>query len=184
MVAALRLFLAVDLTETARRDLAHLLGRALADLIPGRPVVPPNWHFTLQFLGAVDAVAADRLRFSLDEIDLGGAFSIVFGGLDAFPRPSRANVLWLGVDRGGDALVSLQDRVAAAVGDAGLAIDERPFHAHVTLSRIRPPADVRSLLDSVAPVGVGMEVGRVTLFQSKMGRGGANYEAVDVFRLG
>ena len=146
----------------------------MADPVPGRPVLPPNWHLTLQFLGAVDSVAADRLRFSLGEIDLGGAF----------PSSSRANVLWLGVDRGGDAMMSLQDRVAAAVGDSGLGIDERPFHPHVTLSRIRPPADVRSRLDSVALVGLSMEVGRVTLVRSNLGCGGANYEAVDVFRLG
>ncbi|MCJ7726677.1 MAG: RNA 2',3'-cyclic phosphodiesterase [Acidimicrobiia bacterium] len=178
-----RLFVAVPLTDEARHALSATILQAAPHGLPGRAVRPPNWHLTLRFLGDAGSVGKDRISAALDQADLGPAFSMVWGGLGAFPRPQRATVLWVGADRGGDDLERLAGTVEAAAQEAGFPIEERPFQPHLTLSRIRPHQDVGPLLATDRP-GVPMEVGRIVLYRSHLGRGGARYEEIEEFPLG
>jgi len=177
-----RLFLAVVLTEDARHALAARI-RDGTRVLPGRPVRPQNWHLTLRFLGDVDGPGYDRLLAALDEADLGEHFRVRLGGLGAFPKPSRATVLWVDFAQGKDRLADLAARVEQAVEIAGLPGEDRPFRAHLTLSRIRPPQDVRRFLEEVGPLGIGWGVDRVVLYRSHLGPGGPRYEEMAVFAL-
>lgn len=175
-----RLFLAVELAEELRRALqAHLRGHDL----PGRGVQPASWHLTLRFLG--DTLPGERARL-VDEVrktPLGAPFTLGFDRAGAFPRPTRAAVLWLGVAEGEAPLRAL----AAAAGDAavraGFPAEPRPFSPHLTLSRIRPPRDVRALLEGLPPFRQAMPVEEAVLFRSRLGAGGARYEALERFPL-
>lgn len=176
-----RAFAAVAIPPEIRAYLADQLARTR---IPGKVVPPDNWHVTLRFLGSVDAVTYDRFLGALSEADLGGPFGVRLGGLGAFPRESRATVLWVGVDRGTDHLGDLAAVAEEAAQDAGLAPEGRPFHAHLTLSRVRPPEDVRSLVESVGLSGAGWTCEEVTVFESHLGRPHPHYEPLETFRLG
>jgi 2'-5' RNA ligase len=46
-----RLFIGVALSDEARRAIAL----SLPKILPGKPVSPENWHFTLRFLGSTRA---------------------------------------------------------------------------------------------------------------------------------
>jgi len=180
----MRLFLAVPLTEDARQAITRHLRGALAHPLPGRQVRPENWHLTLRFLGEVDEVGADRVVREVDAAERGPAFTVQWGSLGAFPRPRRATVLWLGLERG----VEEAERLAAVVEEsleaAGFAPEDRPFRSHMTLSRLRPDQDVTVVLEAVPPVGLAMAVNRVVLYQSHLGPGGPRYEQVESFPLG
>jgi len=178
-----RLFLAVPMRDEARHALATLLARATSSM-PGKVVPPDNWHLTLRFLGSTEEATYDRLLAGLDEMDPPPAFEIRFGSLGAFPRPSRAAVLWIGLERGLESLQDLAARVRSAAELAGLPLDDRPFRGHLTLSRIRPPEPVEGLLASTPPFGVGMRVDRIVLYRSHLGRPAARYEELESFPLG
>lgn len=152
--------------------------------MPGRVVRPGNWHVTLRFLGDVDAVARDRVIAAIDDTDLGSPFVVRWDRLGAFPRSRRATVLWVGADRGTAELERLAEVVEGAVTTAGFAREERPFRAHLTLSRIRPHQDLTTLLDAMPPMGVATPVDRIVLYQSRLGRGGAQYRELESFPLG
>jgi len=179
-----RLFVAVPLTDDARHALSGLIRTAAPGGLPGRPVPPPNWHLTLRFLGDVDAVGRDRMVAALDQADLGEPFTVAWDGLGAFPRPRRATVLWVGADRGADHLERLAATTEEAASSAGFAAEDRPFRPHLTLSRVRPHQDVTSLLESVSSLRVSMPVGRIVMYRSHLGRGGATYEEIEEFPLG
>ena len=180
-----RLFVAVPLTDEVRAALAaHITGAGSDRGLPGKPVPPPNWHVTMRFLGPTDRVAYERFLAALTEAERGEPFTISFGGLGAFPRPARATVLWLAVERGVDRLERLAALSEQAAQQAGFAPEERPFHAHLTLSRIRPHQDVRPLLERVSPFPMSLPVDRLVVFRSHLGRGGARYEELDSFELG
>ncbi|MDX1690710.1 MAG: RNA 2',3'-cyclic phosphodiesterase [Acidimicrobiia bacterium] len=181
MAELARLFLAVAPDEETRHRLAHLLGDPAA--LPGRPVHPDNWHLTLRFLGDVGPVGRDRLLGTLGDADLGTPFGLSWSGLGAFPNPRRARVLWLGVRRGAPELEDLAGRVREAVEDAGFDPEERPFSPHLTLSRLRPPEDVRPLVDRFEAPDAAMRVSEVVLFRSNLGGGPARYERVETFAL-
>ncbi len=178
-----RLFLAVALSDVARHGLAARLGERLGGSpLPGRPVPPPNWHVTLRFLGAAGAVQRDTVLAHLDQHLEVAPFRLRFDGLGAFPRPGRAAVLWIGVATGSDELTALAAACEAAAVAADFEPEGRPFHPHVTIARMRPPENVRSVVAG-DPLGVPMDVGGVTLYRSVLGRGPARYEVVETVEL-
>jgi 2'-5' RNA ligase len=180
VVVGVRLFVAVPLTAEARARISD----ALPGPLPGREVRPENWHITVRFLGEVGDVERDLVIDALERAEFGAPFRLRWSGLGAFPRPRRATVLWLGIDRGDTELRELAGGAEEALEGAGFAPEDRPFRSHLTLSRIRPHQDVTPLLDGFRPLGFEMTVDRLVLYRSHLGRGGARYEEVEVFPLG
>lgn len=174
-----RLFLALPLPDGAQRDLQRHLAAALAgEPLPGRAVVPQNWHFTLRFLGETSEAAQARLVTMLDGAALGGAFAVGLGAPGAFPRAARAAVLWVGAEQGAAPLAALAARVEEAVRQAGFPPEARPFAAHLTLSRLQPPRDLRALLQRLPPADVRFPAEHVVLFRSHLGGGSPRYQAL------
>ncbi len=179
-----RMFLAVALDDESRHAVAAHLGAELGDgRLPGRVVPAQNWHITLRFLGATSPEQADLMLRHLDAHLMVEAFRVRLGGLGGFPRERKASVLWLGVDGDTQPLDELAAECERAAVRAGMEPEGRPFHPHLTLSRIRPPADVRRLIDEVEPAGVPLDVAAVTLYRSVLGDGPARYEVVDTVEL-
>lgn len=177
-----RIFIAIDLSDEVRHGLvAHL--DPFLDSVPGSRPPPANWHLTLRFIGKLNQAGLDVLLGRLDGAELGPPFRLGFGGLGAFPRPGRATVLWLGTGSGTEALIDLATAVEEAVVAAGMIPEERPFHPHLTLSRIRPPADVRQLVAAVPAFPLTQPVDAVTVFESHLGGGPAIYEVVERLTL-
>jgi 2'-5' RNA ligase len=177
-----RLFLAVGLTDEVAHGLAAFLANETIRL-PGRPTPPENWHLTMRFLGSTTSLQRDRILEFLGEHLAVEPFTMSFGGLGAFPKPSRATVLWLAVERGGDRLAAMAEIVDLAAQAVGFEPEDRPFHAHLTLARIRPPMNVSPLVDRVPRFPLAMQVERLTLYRSHLGREGATYEALDAVEL-
>ncbi len=174
-----RLFIAVPLVEEARREIA----RSLPKTLPGKPVPPENWHFTLRFLGSTTAEARDQIIQRLKAATCGARFNIRFSELGAFPNPRRARILWLGVNEGGDRLIQLAAIAEGVARSAGFPAETKEFRPHLTLSRIDPPTSVKTLLDSKPRFGARMIVNLVILYRSRLGGGPARYEEVARFAL-
>ena len=179
-----RMFLAVALDDESRHAIAAHLETALGDRrLPGKLVRPESWHITLRFLGRTTAEQAERVLGHLDEHLMVQPFRVRLGGLGGFPRERKASVLWMGVTGDLDPLQALATESELAAHRAGFEPEDRPFHPHLTLSRLRPPADVREIVDGVPPAGVPLDVAKVTLFRSILGSGPARYEVVDTVEL-
>lgn len=177
---AARIFVAVPLPDELRMALADCL-RPFD--IPGKVVSAQNWHITLRFLGWTDDVAFDRMLASLDETDFGPGFDVRLGEMGAFPRPRRATVIWLAASRGLNRLEELAAAAEEAAHSAGFGPEDRPFRAHLTLSRVRPAEDVSDLVESFPGADLGWRCESVVVYRSHLGRGGARYEPLETFPL-
>lgn len=122
-----RLFIAVDLPPAVRAELVRRQPRPVLGmrLVPGDQL-----HLTLHFIGEA---AIESLIPVLKDIQP-PPFSIAMTGVGVFPPSGRANVLWAGVRHNAE-LSSLQSQMGQALTAAGLPIDDRPYHPHVTLAR-------------------------------------------------
>ncbi|HST08641.1 MAG TPA: RNA 2',3'-cyclic phosphodiesterase [Gemmatimonadaceae bacterium] len=169
-----RLFIGVPLTEDARQAIA----RSLPKNLPGKPVASESWHFTLRFLGSTDAEPRGRIVERLQTARCGESFTIRFNELGAFPRPTRARILWLGIDQGVERMIQLAAIAEAAARSAGFAAETKPFKPHLTLSRIDPPASVNPLLVAKPRFAARMLVDSLVLYRSRLGGGPARYEEV------
>lgn len=103
-----------------------------------------NLHFTVKFLGEIpDSAIADvdaRVRaLALRKMEVN------VRGLGAFPDVRRPRVIWAGVasqDLG--AVTSSGQRVIDALEGVGES-DDRAFHPHITLARVRSPRNHEAL---------------------------------------
>lgn len=140
------------------------------------------WHVTLAFLGATPPASVPRLAAALEDVARAHVgFGLDAGGLGAFPSRSRARVLWYGVADPDGRLRGLAGAVRTAVG---LPEDDR-FRGHLTLARARDRfgAEAASLLDVASPAS-RLDVDRLVLYRSHLGRGPARYEALATAPLG
>jgi RNA 2',3'-cyclic 3'-phosphodiesterase len=174
-----RLFIGVPLSDDVRRE----IGKSLPKILPGKVVPIENWHFTLRFLGATTADARDQIIQRLKFAGCGATFSIRFSELGAFPSAGRARILWLGIDEGVERMKQLAALAEASARGSGFAAETREFTPHLTLSRIDPPTQVKTLLASKVRLGQRMTVDSVILYRSRLGGGPARYEEVARFPL-
>lgn len=177
-----RCFVAVGLDDDTRHALAAHLDAHLDRPLPGSKVPAENWHLTLRFLGKIDDVQRDRLVATLDETLDVPPFALRFGGLGAFPRPRKATVAWLAADA--PQLHELAARVEEAATSIGLMPEERPFHPHLTLARIRPPQDIAETVAQFPRFPRTMQVRAIVCYESTLrGSNHARYEAMDDIEL-
>ena len=171
-----RLFLGLSLDDDVRAALGRYLERTAPDGLPGRPVSPADWHLTLRFLWLTDEPTRDGVERAMSEAVLGPRFPLRLAGLGAFPHPTRASVLWIGVEEPTDALTSLATIAERIARQAGFTAETRPFRPHVTLSRLRKPLDVAPLLQWMPPAGIHLTIRAVTLFRTRSGDGPSRYQ--------
>ncbi|MGH8915118.1 MAG: RNA 2',3'-cyclic phosphodiesterase [Acidimicrobiia bacterium] len=175
-----RTFVAVPLPKEVRMALADRLGPLV---MPGKVVPAENWHLTLRFLGRTDQVAYERLLAALDASELGSRFEVGLGEMGAFPRVTKATVVWLAVSRGAARLGELAAVAEEAAQSAGFGPADRPFRPHLTLSRVRPAQDVSRVVEGFRGAGVDWRCGSIVVYRSHTGRGGARYEPLETFTL-
>ena len=185
---SLRLFVALDLPEAHRREIARRSAELAARLPPARWVPADNLHVTLVFLGASGEEQLPGLLAALRPAFAGGGpLELEVAGGGTFPPGRPARIAWVGL-RGGPELLALQRRVAASTcGCLGLEPERRPFHPHVTLARPRKPwnrrasEEVASTFEGVLGEAFAVEEG--VLYKSDLGPGGSVYTAVERFPL-
>jgi RNA 2',3'-cyclic 3'-phosphodiesterase len=189
----MRAFIAVEIGEAVRRRAAQL-SRSLASALERGGdrravawVAPQNLHLTLRFLGEVDAAAVEAARDRLAAPFETPAFEIGLSGLGTFPPAGPPRVIWLAVSSGAKALSDLSREVDARLDGLGLLTEERGFHAHLTLGRVKGRVGTR-VPGAIAAAGAA-DAGRclvdhVTLFESRLAPSGATYCVIATSRLG
>ena len=185
----MRLFVALDIPEEVRREVRGRLDAVRAKLPPARWVDAAVIHLTLVFLGEVEEARLPELQRELGRAAAASSpFEMAFANGGTFPPRRPARVAWIGVEAG-PALAGLQGAIATACEAAlpGWRREERPYHPHVTLARC-PENWPRGAAETFATAFAGALGGAFparesVLFQSRLGRGGARYEAIGRFPL-
>jgi len=177
-----RAFVAVEISEGARRQIAYLLNMLRREPdAPVRWVRPELMHLTLAFLGEVPPGFIAAATACLTEVASGHRlFTMRLKGMGAFPSQARARVVWIGTERGRDEVCALQAAVAKALRSVGYQPERRSFSPHLTIGRLRIPGDV----SRTAAVGFESEpfaVERVVLFRSVLAPAGPVYSVIAEF---
>ncbi|MBI3890409.1 MAG: RNA 2',3'-cyclic phosphodiesterase [Candidatus Wallbacteria bacterium] len=143
-------------------------------------------HITLQFLGEISPPRARLVGRVLEEIAAGfKPFTLDLFGVGAFPKAGRASILWAGVRSGAEVLCKFQRELETRLIQNGFAREEHVFEPHLTLVRLRMPADLRAVVRQYAKFGLaGIPVGSVHVMQSELLRGGAVYTPLSTAVLG
>jgi len=179
-----RTFCAIELPPDVREQLATHAKR-LREAVPQASASwskPENVHLTLKFFGNV---AKDKLtRISQAATRVAGevsGFKIRIGGTGVFPRRSRPQVLWIGVEDSSGQLSDLQQRLEEAFAREGFAKEDRGFRPHLTIARLRRPEEARELAEAHIQMKFAFAEIRVTkfaLFRSQLSPKGSIYTVI------
>lgn len=186
---AARLFVALDLSPTVRRSVAHT-ARDLERRLPDARWVPEdNLHLTLAFLGSRPVDDIPSLVEALASAAAAATpFSLRLDGGGTFPPHRPARVAWVGLTAPPE-LMALHAGVADALEAlGGWERDRRPFHPHVTVARPRRPWN-RETADRFVRAFAGRSgdpfpVREVVLYRSRLGPERARYAAEARLPLG
>jgi 2'-5' RNA ligase len=181
---AIRSFVAVSISEGARRQIGELLARLRREQCPAvRWVKPELMHLTLAFLGEVsqDFLASAKARL-IEVAQQHQAFTAQLNGLGAFPNPTRARVVWIGTEQGRSEVCALQSDVVRALGSVGYQPERRPFSPHLTIGRLRMPDDVSKAVAAQFE-SESFTVDHLILFRSVLGPAGPTYSVLAEFPL-
>jgi 2'-5' RNA ligase len=134
-------------------------------------------HLTLRFIGLTDPSQVPSLVVLVQTLAARSSFEVRASSLLAFPEPKRARVLGVALSEETGTLASLAAEAERAAVAMGWAPDPRAddFRPHITLARMKEPADVRTIVASHAESLVGRATG-ITLFESVLHREGAEYK--------
>jgi 2'-5' RNA ligase len=174
-----RLFVAIRPPEQIR----DLLIDAMDDTADFRWQNEEQLHITLRFVGDVDRPVAEDLANALTRVRA-ERFSIRVRGVGRFEQRS-SGALWAGVEPK-KPLAALATKVERVCQDVGLEPERRAFHPHITLARWkgRRTREVADFLDRTRGLASDpFEVDAFILFESRLSRHGAHYEAVATFPL-
>lgn len=185
---AMRLFIGARVslaTVRALEDAVQAMKRVEGAVRP-RWVAPATYHVTLKFLGWSRPEVVEALRDRVGAALAGvRAVEIECRGLGAFPSAEKARVVWAGIDPAGAArLADMVETIERATGELGFQREKRAWHGHVTLARVKTPADVRGLLAAVPEQTYRQSwVDSVVLFESQMKKDGSEYTEIASWRL-
>jgi 2'-5' RNA ligase len=185
----LRSFLAIELPAT----ILHRIGEVQRDLKSSKAdvrwVSPEHIHLTLKFFGNIEESRIDPIVKAIEEPIRGTSpISITIRGIGAFPGLKNPRVIWMGLSDERKELIPFQNRLEKELEKIGFQSEDRPFHPHLTLGRMRSNRGKDELvrgMDRYREETFGnFQVERVVLFKSDLTPKGAIYTALREVRLG
>jgi len=177
-----RTFCAVELPEGVREQLQQ----HIVTLRKQMPEAAASWsrveniHLTLKFFGNVELDRIPKISAAATRTtEQFSKFEINVGNTGVFPRSSRAQVLWIGVSDPSGQLSALQKQFEAECAAAGFEKEDRAYHPHLTIARLRKPD--RRLADTHLQMifePVTVKVNELILFRSALSSQGARYTPI------
>jgi len=138
-------------------------------------------HLTLSFLGELEDATTNRLITELKSIKI-KRFDLYFDKTGCFPNRQRPRVLWIG-KQPVLSLNKLAEKIIYSVSSCGIPQEERSFSPHITLARLRQPADIQTFLGQRTKQIPGFPVHEFILFQSCLTAKGAVHTPLKKFDL-
>ncbi|KQN00851.1 2'-5' RNA ligase [Sphingobium sp. Leaf26] len=138
-------------------------------------------HLTLRFIGEVDRHRANDIADALSAIRF-SPFDIQLSGVGRFDRKGVVDTLWAGVQPR-DPLERLHKKADRACISTGLPPESRAYLPHITLARFgRTGAFVDPFVARHAALTCPLfRVDGFTLYESRIGHGGASYHPVEEY---
>ena len=184
-----RIFCAVELPDSVRAELQEHIDR-LREAVPNASASwtrVENIHLTLKFFGNVNVDRIPRISNAVVRaVNEFPPFPIAIGKTGVFPKPSRAQVLWIGVSDPSGKLSEVQRQLEHECAKEGFEKEDRAYRPHLTIARLRKPEGARLLAD--AHLNIEFETAEITVselivFRSELSSKGSKYTAISRHEL-
>jgi len=184
-----RAFIAIAVPESVLKSCQDIMAQLRGLNLQGRFAKTQSIHLTLQFLGNIEedqiVGIAQVLKQAGREI---APFDLEVRGLGVFPQLSNPRVVWIGVEPV-DGLMKLQSKIQQGLEPLGFPKENRDFHPHLTLLRLKSRRNLGPLTEYLQAEGPHQQAGviqieQIHLYQSILKPQGAEYRQLLTFGLG
>ncbi len=186
-MVGIRSFIAIDIEDP---EIVSRIIRVQEEILSSdaklKPVERQNLHFTLKFLGDVDEARIELVISTMREVlESFEPFSMHLRGVGAFPRVSRPNVVWIGVDEGRDIFIAMAKELDRSLAKLGFKREKKGFEPHLTVARVKGySGDLPEVIRRVSDVDIGIvHVEEIRLKKSTLTPQGPIYETLYSVKL-
>lgn len=175
----MRCFLAVDLPEEVRNELAELQNEIKKLGVVAKFVEKENLHLTLQFFGEISDKAAKEIEKKLGSLSF-SKIKANLGQIGFFPNNNFINIIWVSLEPS-ETFRQLFEEI-----NLNLKMKDKRFESHITLARVKKIKDKEEFLNKIDKIkvkGISFEVKRFVLKKSTLTSKGPIYEDVKEFKL-
>jgi 2'-5' RNA ligase len=171
-MAAIRTFISVNLDAALHDSIDTLIKKLSASNAGVKWVAPDNVHLTLKFLGNIEErrlpeiyAACERAVAEAEPIELDVC------AMGCFPNMNRPRVVWVGIEKGAEALHQLQRRLEDELDKIGFPREDRKFKAHLTIGRVKKQKGISrlcQLIEEEREIALGsMRAEKISVMKSK-----------------
>lgn len=173
----MRLFVAVEVSADVQRAVARVIDELKDRVERTAPRARVSWvrpervHVTVRFIGEADEALARGILAVLERPLSTSCFDLTVEGVGSFPPGRPPRVLWAGLTTGMEHLRAVEQEVRSRLDSLAVATDDRGYHPHLTLARVKHAARIRpeTLLRGLKETLFGtVRVEAVTLFESPL----------------
>jgi len=183
----MRVFIAVELPEKAKRKIALIQDRMkrLPDKI--KWVAPSSIHITLKFLGEIKEKAIDNVFESTYRVaQKFQPFVINIRGTGVFPHLDNPRVIWVGVEEGSVKLAEIVNSLEEELS-RDFPRERKKWLPHLTVGRVKwlnNRENIKKVIEEEKQTQIGnIKVEFITVMQSNLTPRGALYKPLQRFYL-
>ena len=171
-MAPVRTFVAITLDGSLHNTLHEVIEKFAASKASVNWVAPQNVHVTLKFLGNVEEERLPAIFSACEKAAEGfSPIDLEVRAVGCFPTLARPRVVWLGLEKGKEAVRELQRSVERELELIGFPKEEREFTAHLTIGRVKGKQGISRLcrlLEEERNIFIGsMRAASISVMKSK-----------------
>lgn len=186
-MAPVRAFIAFETPEEIRKEVRAAQSKLLSAGAEVRWEPPDKYHVTIKFLGNVPEAALPAV-LSLTGAAVGRfrTCQVVYQTPGCFPNPRNPRVIWIGCRNDDGTLASLKGELDRVLTPLGFEPEDRDFHPHLTLGRVRGGRNIGDLISIMNNLNFEPRtatIDSIVVMKSDLRPGGSIYTSLQRTRL-
>lgn len=178
-MASIRTFIAFDTPLDIKKEILQVQISLKESAPDVKWEAESKFHVTLKFLGNVEENMLPKIlnviKNSLTECH---QFPVIYQGVGAFPNKKRPRVLWVGCNNPDNHLIEIKNKLDKDLKPYGFEIEDRQFHPHITLGRVKSESGINNLIKKLENVNFEprqVSINEILAVKSVLKPGGSEY---------
>ena len=184
-MATVRLFIGIPIPTEIKTQISGVVREMKSANANVRWEQIDKLHITMKFLGDTLDHQVPSIVTALESLATNvPAFRVTYSGVGCFPNKREPRIVWVGVDEGDAVLVPLAESIDALMTTFGFEKEQKRFHPHFTIGRVKSQHNMRDLLrtmESITFVSHPTTISELALVKSELKSSGSVHTQVKAF---
>jgi RNA 2',3'-cyclic 3'-phosphodiesterase len=185
-MAFLRTFIALPTSSEAQGTIARIQASLKESQAGVKWESQDKFHITMVFLGNVEQSKLELLSTALARsVQQFQPFTISYASLGAFPNIHTPRIIWIGI-RNNPVVLDLQATVQRICEEFSFPKEDRAFHPHITLGRVKESRNLSRLTEAIKTITfepIETRCSNLLLMKSELHPSGSLYTILKSFPL-